>query len=209
MTSIADQLILGADRFLRTLSLEPTASRQSPASGEELPVLNEQERLHAAGLMRINHTGEVCAQALYEGQAATARDSEVRETLLKAASEEEDHLAWCSDRLVELESKPSVLNPAFYVASYLMGVVTGVMGDRISLGFVAATEEQVCKHLEVHMTKLPAADTRSLKVIQQMHADEQRHGNQALDAGGASFPAAIKGIMAAMSKVMTSTTYRV
>jgi len=206
---IADRLILGVDRFLRTLTVEPIASRQSPAGDEELPVLSEKERLHAGGLMRINHTGEVCAQALYEGQAATARESGVRDALLKAASEEEDHLAWCSDRLDELESEPSKLNPAFYVASYLMGVVTGAMGDRISLGFVAATEEQVCKHLEEHMATLPEADTRSLKVIQQMHTDEQKHGAQALKAGGASFPAPIKGIMTVMSKLMTSTTYRI
>jgi ubiquinone biosynthesis monooxygenase Coq7 len=209
MSGLADELILGADRFLRTLTAQPVANRQSPADGEESPVLSEEERKHAAGLMRINHTGEVCAQALYEGQAAAARENQVRDALLKAASEEEDHLAWCSDRLSQLESEPSKLNPAFYVASYLMGIVTGAMGDKISLGFVAATEEQVCKHLEHHMKELPTADTGSLKVIQQMHADEQRHGTQALDAGGTNFPKPIKQIMTAMSKLMTSTTYRI
>ncbi len=209
MSGLADELILGADRFLRTLTTPPVAKRQSPAKGEEIPVLSEEERRHAAGLMRINHTGEVCAQALYEGQAATAKETHVRDALLKAASEEEDHLAWCSDRLEQLASEPSKLNPAFYIASYLMGVVTGAMGDRISLGFVAATEEQVCRHLEHHMKELPAADTGSLKVIQQMHVDEQRHGTQALDAGGTNFPAPVKRFMTAMSKLMTSTTYRI
>ena len=132
------------------------------------------EQKHAAGLMRVNHTGEICAQALYEGQALTASDPKTRDALKSAASEETDHLAWCEERLDELNSRPSVLNPAFYALSYAMGALTGLMGDRISLGFVEATEDQVCKHLANHLETLPEADDRSREIVKKMHDDESR-----------------------------------
>ena len=171
--------------------------------------MSEQERRHSAGLMRVNHTGEVCAQALYEGQAVSANQEKVRTALLDAAAEEEDHLVWCSERLEDLDSHPSVLNPLFYTTSYLLGAVTGLMGDKISLGFVAATEEQVCSHLEEHLRSLPVTDTQSQRVLEQMHADERRHGTQALSAGGVEFPRPVKNAMSVFSKIMTSTTYRI
>ena len=138
--------------------------------------MNDAERAHAAGLMRVNHTGEVCAQALYEGQALTARDAAVRERLLSAAGEEADHLAWCAERLDELGSAPSVLNPVFYGASYAMGAVTGLIGDKVSLGFVEATEHQVCEHLERHLDALPDQDAKSRAIVERMHEEEARHG---------------------------------
>lgn len=203
-----DALVLGVDRVLRTLAQAPVAGRPSPAEEVLGADLDDGERRHAAGLMRVNHTGEVCAQALYEGQALVARDARVKTTLLDAAREEEDHLAWCNDRLDELDSRPSVLNPAWYGLSYALGAVTGLMGDRVSLGFVAATEDQVCKHLESHLERLPAHDTRSRAIVAQMHADEARHGTDALRAGGAEFPAAVKQAMTLISKLMTETSYR-
>ncbi len=153
--SFVDHLIFQADNLLRTLAGQHHPERRSPAGDVSEAELNEEERRHAAGLMRVNHSGEVCAQALYEGQALIARDAEVRASLQQAAQEEEDHLAWCKARLEELDSEPSVYNPLFYAASYALGAVTGLMGDKVSLGFVAATEEQVCKHLEEHMQTLP------------------------------------------------------
>lgn len=209
MSGIVDHLIVSADRFLRKLAVAPQSNRPSPASKVDSDELSKADRKHAAGLMRINHTGEVCAQALYEGQAFVARAGEVREVLLQSAAEEEDHLVWCSDRLKALGAKESKLNSVFYVSSYLMGVATGAMGDKISLGFVAATEEQVCKHLKAHMDELPRGDAQSLQVVTQMYDDEQAHGTRALDAGGVNFPSPIKAGMTLLSKFMTSTTYRI
>lgn len=203
-----DQLIYQADNLLRTLAGEHRAGRGSPASEMAEAELTDAERSHAAGLMRVNHTGEVCAQALYEGQALSARDQAVRTSLEQAAREEEDHLAWCKTRLEQLDSQPSVFNPLFYAASFAMGAVTGLLGDKVSLGFVAATEEQVCKHLEEHLESLPASDQKSRAVLSQMHADEQRHGTQALNAGGADFPQPVKEAMTLLSRIMTRTTYR-
>jgi ubiquinone biosynthesis monooxygenase Coq7 len=206
--ALLDDIVMGLDRGLRTLAAPPIAERPNPA--EEMPEqpLDDQARTHAAGLMRVNHTGEICAQGLYEGQALTARDDETRDSLLNAAQEETDHLAWCEERLMELDARPSVLNPLFYVASYAMGAVTGLMGDKVSLGFVEATEDQVCKHLESHMEQLPDQDDRSRAIIDQMHADEARHGAAAIEKGGAEFPQPIKNLMTLVSKVMTETTYR-
>lgn len=158
--------------------------------------------------MRVNHTGEVCAQALYEGQALVAREGRVRTALLRAAREEGDHLAWCNERLDELDSRPSRLNPAWYAVSYALGAATGLMGDRISLGFVAATEDQVCRHLESHLERLPPGDVRSRQIVAQMHSDEARHGTEALGAGGTEFPAPLKKAMTLVSRVMTETAYR-
>jgi ubiquinone biosynthesis monooxygenase Coq7 len=206
--SLLDNLVLGVDRVLKTLTHTPRAERPSPGGEVEDGSLSEAETRHAAGLMRVNHTGEICAQALYEGQALVARDGRVKAALLDAAREEEDHLAWCDERLDELDSQPSVLNPVWYGLSYALGTATGLMGDKISLGFVAATEDQVCKHLEAHLEELPADDTRSRAIVEQMHADEARHGTDARRAGGVEFPAPAKAAMTLISKLMTQTSYR-
>lgn len=208
--SPVDRALLQVDQLLHTLI--PGAAhprRPSPALPVSDGELDPQQRRHSAGLMRINHTGEVCAQALYQGQALTARLQEVRGAMAQAADEEIDHLAWCEQRLRELDSRPSLLNPLFYGASFALGAAAGAVGDKWSLGFVAATEEQVCRHIDDHLRQLPAADGRSRAVLEQMHKDETAHGSAALAAGGARLPGWLKRGMAAVSKVMTATTYRV
>ncbi|WP_444912049.1 2-polyprenyl-3-methyl-6-methoxy-1,4-benzoquinone monooxygenase [Microbulbifer sp. PAAF003] len=205
-----DRLLIQADRALRTLSPgEPCHGRASPAKGEAETDLTDSERKHAAGLMRVNHSGEVCAQALYQGQALTAKLPEVRGEMERAADEEIDHLAWCEQRLKELDSRPSLLNPLWYGMSFGLGAAAGKISDRISLGFVAATEDQVCKHLESHLEKLPSDDKRSRAVVEQMLIDEDEHAHAALAAGGARFPAPVKGVMSLVSKVMTSASYKI
>ncbi|WP_346838734.1 2-polyprenyl-3-methyl-6-methoxy-1,4-benzoquinone monooxygenase [Microbulbifer sp. SAOS-129_SWC] len=205
-----DRLLLQADRALRTLSPgAPCHARPSPGKSEAETELSDAERRHAAGLMRVNHSGEVCAQALYQGQALTAKLPEVRGEMEQAADEEIDHLAWCEQRLRELDSRPSLLNPLWYGLSFGLGAAAGKVSDRISLGFVAATEEQVCKHLESHLQHLPAEDRRSRAVVEQMLVDEEEHGHAALAAGGARFPAPLKGVMTLVSKVMTSASYKI
>ena len=206
--SLADRLILQLDDALRTLSGQQRGGRPSPAQAMPEPALDDAEARHAAGLMRVNHTGEICAQALYQGQALTARDPSVRRSLLAAAAEETDHLAWCEDRLQELDSRPSRLNPAFYAMSFAMGAVTGLLGDKVSLGFVEATEDQVCRHLESHLAALPDADVKSREIVQRMHEDEARHGADALTQGGAPFPEPVRRAMTLLSRVMTETAYR-
>jgi 3-demethoxyubiquinol 3-hydroxylase len=207
--SFADLVIGQVDQALRTLSGQHGRRRPNPASNLDDAPLESAAGSHAAGLMRVNHTGEICAQALYQGQALTARDPQVRSVLLEAAAEEADHLAWCEDRLEELHSRPSLLNPVFYAASYAMGAVTGLLGDRVSLGFVEATEDQVCKHLEEHLERLPAEDSRSREIVIRMRDDEARHGAEALARGGAEFPAPVKGAMRLLSRVMTESSYRI
>lgn len=204
-----DEAIRRFDQALKTLTGSRAAERENPAAQIEEASMGDAERAHAAGLMRVNHTGEVCAQALYEGQALTARDRDVRDGLLKAAGEEADHLAWCAERLGELGSGPSVLNPLFYATSYAMGALTGLVGDRVSLGFVEATEDQVCEHLERHLDALPEQDAKSRAIVERMHEEEARHGSEALQMGGAEFPAPVKQAMTLVSRVMTETTYRV
>lgn len=206
---VADQWILHFDRALKTLSGQVQAARPSPALGEAEVELDAQASRHACGLMRVNHTGEICAQALYEGQALTAKSDELRNNLRVAAQEETDHLVWCEQRLTELDAKPSVLNPLFYGVSYALGAVTGLFGDKASLGFVEATEDQVCAHLDEHLHSLPAQDAKSRKIVLQMRADEARHGSDALDQGGHIFPAPVKALMRLVSRVMTETTYRI
>ena len=159
--------------------------------------------------MRVNHTGEVCAQALYEGQALTARRTEVRDALKQAAEEEVDHLAWCRQRLEELEARPSVLDPVFYAASFVVGAAAGALGDRVSLGFIEATEDQVVQHLDRHLDDLPPGDARSRAIVTEMRADEARHGVNALKAGGAAFPEGVKQAMTVVSRFMTETAYRI
>lgn len=207
--ALLDDLVISLDRALRTLAATPVAERANPGESVADAQMDKNERAHAAGLMRVNHTGEICAQGLYEGQALTAKDRSTRDSLLAAAQEETDHLAWCEERLGELNAKPSVLNPVFYAASYAMGAVTGLLGDKVSLGFVEATEDQVCRHLESHMASLPEQDQRSRAIITQMHEDEARHGADAMAKGGAAFPAPVKDLMSLASKVMTETTYKV
>lgn len=207
--SLLDLVVLAADRVLKTLAGQHRPERISPAQQIAPAALTQEQQIHAAGLMRVNHAGEICAQALYEGQALVARDHGVRRSLLAAAREEEDHLAWCGERLLELDSAPSLLNPLWYGMSFALGTVTGLMGDRISLGFVAATEDQVCRHLELHLRDLPADDARSRAIVAQMHADEARHGTHARQAGGADFPQPVKDVMTLISSVMTATSYRV
>ena len=208
--SFLDQLIGNADQVLRTLSGNANAAqRSSPAGCEPEAELAPGERRHVAGLMRVNHTGEVCAQALYQGQALTAKLPRVREKMEQAAAEEVDHLVWCEERLRQLGSHTSRLNPIWYGLSFALGAVAGVAGDRWSLGFVAATEERVCEHLTDHLQQIPQADQRSRKILEQMLADEQRHGDLALQAGGENFPQPVKRAMAVVSKVMTSSSYRV
>ncbi|WP_226704797.1 2-polyprenyl-3-methyl-6-methoxy-1,4-benzoquinone monooxygenase [Microbulbifer elongatus] len=204
-----DRLLLQADRALRTLSPgSPCHERPSPSKSVDEAELSDSERRHAAGLMRVNHSGEVCAQALYQGQALTAKLPQVRAEMEHAADEEIDHLAWCEQRLDELGSRPSVLNPLWYGLSFGIGAAAGKISDKVSLGFVAATEEQVCKHLESHLQELPAQDEKSRAVVEQMLVDEAKHQHAALDAGGARFPGPVKGLMTLVSKAMTSVSYR-
>lgn len=208
--SFFDKLISNADQALRTLvPTASTAERDNPGADQDSGQLCEQQRQHVAGLMRINHTGEVCAQALYQGQALTARLPTVREEMEQAAQEEVDHLAWCEDRLQQLGSHTSLLNPAFYAGSFLLGAAAGALGDKWSLGFVAATEEQVCKHLEDHLQQIPDSDQQSRAILEQMLIDEKDHGNKAMAAGGKEFSGPVKTVMTAMSKVMTTSTYRI
>ncbi|MEC8102674.1 MAG: demethoxyubiquinone hydroxylase family protein [Thalassolituus sp.] len=208
--SLLDKLITNADQALRTLVPgAATAERGSPASGCDYAEMTEDERKHAAGLMRINHTGEVCAQALYQGQALTAKLPEVRDSMEHAANEEIDHLVWCEERINDLGSHTSRLNPAFYAMSFGIGALAGKIGDNVSLGFVAATEEQVCNHLTKHLSRLPAQDEKSRAVILKMLDDEARHASTAIEAGGKHFPLPVKLGMTALSKVMTKATYRI
>ncbi|MEM9256681.1 MAG: 2-polyprenyl-3-methyl-6-methoxy-1,4-benzoquinone monooxygenase [Pseudomonadota bacterium] len=208
--SLLDRILCEADAARRGMTrLTEQPRRPSPAEGHAEADLSEQERRHAAGLMRVNHTGEVCAQALYRGQALTARLDNVRSEMDQAAVEEADHLAWCEQRLEDLDSHPSALNPVFYGMSFALGAIAGTVGDEVSLGFVAATEERVCAHLRDHLQRLPETDRRSRLVLQQMLEDEERHGDNARAAGGRELPSTIKSAMTSVSKLMTETTYHV
>ncbi|MFV0476843.1 MAG: 2-polyprenyl-3-methyl-6-methoxy-1,4-benzoquinone monooxygenase [Parahaliea sp.] len=206
--SLLDRILSEADTVLRSLSqqAQPPA-RPSPAEGHKDTALNEHERRHISGLMRVNHTGEVCAQALYQGQSLTARLPDVREEMRAAAQEEADHLSWCAQRLDELDSRPSRLNPAWYGFSFMLGAAAGAIGDKWSLGFVAATEERVCQHLRAHLKSLPEDDRKSRLILQQMLTDEERHGHNALAAGGVDFPQPVKETMSCLSKLMTESSY--
>ena len=202
-----DDLIVGVDRALRTLSGAAISVRPNPAAGLEEAALTPDERNHSAGLMRVNHTGEVCAQALYQAQALAARDSTAREQLAQAAREEEEHLAWTQQRLSELGSRTSVANPLWYAGSFAIGLCAGVSGDRVNLGFVVETERQVEEHLTGHMDRLPAADARSRAIVAAMRDDEMRHGAAARDAGADELPLPIRALMRATAKLMTVTAY--
>jgi len=205
-----DRAISEIERALSTVfDPTPVAERPSPAIGVPDLELDETQRRHAAGLMRVNHTGEVCAQALYSGQAAVARDEQTRAQLLAAAGEETDHLAWCAERLHELDDRPSVFNPLWYAGSFAIGALAALAGDRWSLGFVVETERQVEAHLGEHMDRLPPADARSRAVLATMQADEARHADSALARGGAKLPFPLPLLMRCASAMMKTVAYRV
>lgn len=208
--SLLDRALMRLDHALSTsLARSARAERASPAGTTPDLVLDDTARRHAAGLMRVNHTGEVCAQALYVGQAAVARDPATRRELLHAAQEETDHLAWCGERLEELHSRPSLLNPLWYAGSYAIGVAAGLAGDGWNLGFVVETERQVEAHLDEHLQSLPAGDERSRAILRQMKADEARHADHAQAAGARLLPAPVPRLMALSAAVMKALAYRV
>ena len=213
MLSALDNLIVHMDTALRTCAGSVgTRARPRPdnaannAVNKERP-LSPAQKKQSAQLMRVNHCGEVCAQALYHGQALTAKSGRVADSMKQAAEEETDHLSWCESRLKELGDRVSYLNPIWYSASFIMGAMTGLMGDKVNLGFVAATEKGVCEHLDEHIKKLPADDKPSKLILSQMRDDEEKHMHSALDAGGAKFPAPVQNAMKAVSKLMTRSTY--
>jgi len=206
--SLADRLIREFDRGLRTVAAANVAARPNPAGNAPESVAEAAARRHAAGLMRVNHAGEIAAQALYHGQALTARNPRVRATLLDAARDETDHLAWCEARVRELDSHTSLLAPVWYAGAFAIGALTGLTGDRTSLGFVAETEKQVVEHLEAHLHELPAGDERSRRIVEQMQADEARHGSDARNAGARDLPRPIREFMRRTARIMTRTAYR-
>jgi ubiquinone biosynthesis monooxygenase Coq7 len=204
-----DRLIGEFDRALRTVSSVAEPSRLSPAAALPEAELSEHDRRHAAALMRVNHVGEVCAQALYQGQALTARDPHARRALERAAREEEDHLAWSAQRVDELGGRTSWLNPVWYAGAFTIGTVAGVLGDRWNLGFLAETERQVEEHLSAHLERLPEKDERTRTLVEAMRADEARHRDTAVRLGAAALPAPVKLAMRFASGLMTRIAYRV
>jgi 3-demethoxyubiquinol 3-hydroxylase len=206
MHSLVDRLVAAADDALRTLAGVASAGRPAPGKGAADSV-REDERRHVAGLMRVNHAGEICAQALYSGQALVARDPKIRQALMDAGAEERDHLVWCRERLRELGSRPSLLDPFWYAGSFAFGVVSGLTGDRWSLGFLAETEAQVEQHLTGHLDRLPGDDRRSRAILTQMRDDENRHGQTGRALGAAELPLPVKFAMRTVSKGMTRTAY--
>lgn len=205
-----DKFILQADSALRTIFGKPPLSgRPYPAASYAEADMNEAEKKHAGGLMRVNHSGEVSAQGLYQGQALTARLPDVREKMEQAAIEENDHLVWCEQRLHDLGTHKSLLNPVWYTGSFLIGATAGLFGDKWSLGFVAETEHQVVRHLDEHLDSIAENDERSRAILQQMKKDEAKHATTALHYGGAQLAKPVKKLMGLMSKVMTGTAYRI
>jgi ubiquinone biosynthesis monooxygenase Coq7 len=205
-----DGFIIEFDRALRSIVGATPMRRAVPESStNDECELTTEEKKHAAGLMRVNHVGEVCAQALYQSQKLRAKSDELKNKLEHAAIEEEDHLAWCERRLEELDSRPSLLNPVWYAGSFVLGSIAGLAGDKISLGFVAETEKQVEHHLDDHLKELPNNDHRSRAIVAQMRADEIAHGQMAIQEGGVELPGAIQQVMKTMAKIMTVTAYRI
>jgi len=204
-----DHLLIQLDQAVRTVFGRPQATeRPDPAAGLPDAELTDAERDHVARLMRINHTGEVCAQALYQGQALTARLPGVRESMERAAAEENDHLDWCERRVHELGGRLSLLNPLFYAGSFAVGAIAGLAGDRWSLGFVAETERQVERHLDEHLAEVPLEDQRTRAVLEQMRTDEVGHATNAVEAGAVALPEPVRDLMRLTAKVMTGTVYR-
>jgi 3-demethoxyubiquinol 3-hydroxylase len=208
--SLIDRLVLQADQALRTMFGTPIGTgRENPATTAATTELSSTEKSASQCLMRVNHAGEVCAQALYQGQSLTAQRPETRSRMQQAALEENDHLAWCQQRIHELGGSTSLLNPLWYTGSLAIGAASGLLGDAWSLGFLAETEQQVVKHLESHLQRLPAGDHRSRTILQQMQVDEAEHRDNALQAGGKVLPEPVKRLMALSAKVMTTTAYRI
>jgi len=199
--TLSDQILISADRALKALFASPQPSRPAPGKAQAVP--DESARRLAAGLMRVNHAGEIAAQGLYHGQALVARDPAIRALLEQAGREETDHLAWCEQRLRELNDRPSRLDPFWYAGSFAIGMAAGLASDKVSLGFVAETERQVERHLDTHLGQLPAEDERSRAILTQMRSDEQAHGELARRAGGVSLPTPVRRLMQLTSKVMT------
>lgn len=205
-----DRAIVGLDRALGAAFGRPAyARRPNPAGAVPESRLSADERTHAAGLMRVNHAGEVAAQALYQAHAFWARDPQVSATMEQSAREEEDHLAWCEDRLQALGSRPSLLQPLWFAGSFAIGSVASLLGDRWGLGFVAETERQVVRHLDSHLGSLPAEDAPSRAIVRQMREDESRHASQAVQAGGTELPSPVRQVMSAVARVMTTLAYRI
>lgn len=204
-----DRFLIDAQNALGTVFGSARAERPNPGAEQPEIVLQDDERRHAAGLMRVNHVGEVCAQALYVGQAAVARDESTRTQLLAAVQEETDHLAWCADRLHELDSRPSLLNPLWYAGSYAIGALAGLRGDGWNLGFVVETERQVEAHIAEHLQALPEADARSRAILTTMKADEARHADNAQAQGARQLPPPVPMLMAAASRLMKAIAYRI
>lgn len=206
-----DRLIIEFDRGLRALLAESYSARPHPApekdSNQADTQLEDNDKRHAAALMRVNHCGEICAQALYNGQSLTARNPATVDALRQASKEETEHLAWCEKRINELGGRKSLLNPLWYGGSFALGAVAGALGDKWNLGFLAETERQVGKHLEAHLSQLPEHDAKSRAILEQMQADEAKHAASAVQHGAAELPAPIKSAMKVVSKVMTSTSY--
>jgi len=205
--TLTDRLLSQADMALRAIMAKPPSSRPNPAATLPEAELDEHERRHVGGLMRVNHAGEVSAQGLYQGQALTARLQDVRDKMEQAATEENDHLAWCEQRLEEVQARKSLLNPVWYAGSFVIGATAGAIGDKWSLGFVAETEHQVVRHLDEHLSSLPARDGKSRAILEQMKTDEKHHATTALQHGGVELPWPAKKLMKLMSRVMTRTAY--
>lgn len=203
-----DRLLAGADNALRTVAAPAgRPARDNPATSIEESDLSAAEKSHAAGLMRVNHAGEVAAQALYKGHATVARDERIEQEMQHAAAEEFDHLAWCEQRIHELGEAPSRLSPIWYAGAYAIGAASGMLGDKWSLGFIAETERQVCAHLDSHLDGLPVEDARSRAIVEKMRDEEAKHGENAVEAGAADLPGPIKALMRITAKVMTKTAY--
>ena len=204
-----DRLLAGAGNALRTVATpagKPT--RKNPAADIPDAELSAAQKTHAAGLMRVNHAGEVAAQGLYQGHATVARDPRHEMQMQRAAAEEFDHLAWCEQRLAELDAEPSRLSPIWYLGAFAIGAASGALGDKWSLGFIAETEQQVCDHLDSHLDRLPNEDARSRAIVRQMRDEEAEHGDNARNAGAAELPEPVRRLMQLTAKVMTSTAYR-
>jgi ubiquinone biosynthesis monooxygenase Coq7 len=207
---LIDRFIMQADQALRTVFTEPVGSgRGNPGQATSEGELSTQDKAQSLCLMRVNHAGEVCAQALYQGQALTARQTDTREQMQQAAIEENDHLAWCRQRIHELGGRTSLLNPFWYAGSLSIGAVSGLLGDKWSLGFLAETEQQVVRHLDGHLQRLPTGDHKSHAILEQMKTDEAKHRDTARDAGGETLPEPVKKLMTLASRVMTTTAYRI
>jgi len=204
-----DRLLAGAGNALRAIAAPAgRPARENPASDVAESDLTDQQKTHAAGLMRVNHAGEVAAQGLYQGHATVVRDPNLEAQMQRAANEEFDHLAWCEQRLAELNAGPSLLSPVWYAGAFAIGAASGILGDRWSLGFIAETEKQVCAHLDSHLDRLPDGDNKSRAIIKTMRDEEEEHGENAVEAGAADLPTPVQRLMQLTAKVMTSTAYR-